>query len=418
VVSVLTASGLLIIPAFNLAIIAQHNPLRYASNIITLTLMPNFHVTKRSSITVTGLNGSLSADSPCLNISVMHQSCNKPNCTIPESCQIECNGDQTKSSPPPLSSCGNWSQTGLLVLTAQHDGLLPYDRYVIQFVLRNGEEQPAVTVKIGAMIDSPSVPYLFGNSSDYPELLKETETRFADPEQILTQDLQIRGAETGFEDVGILNVTEMNSTDEYRLGVRHASLPLFIMIPRLEVQHVRQARFWPNLPNLINVTFKTNCNINSFSKITIEGLTRTQTNTSVINITLSSSIYNSSRSYVSESSSLNTDSFNCAEMLVKSGHESEVGVFGREAEWEKNTGTMTLSVQTRMIDLTRVYELSFILIQPIDNQGFPRNINMSATIESGLEFDAPIYSMAMSQVSVCLNQIVSKLCENIISQWD
>jgi len=104
-------------------------------------------------------------------------------------------------------------------------------------------------------------------------------------------------------------------------------------------------------------------------------------------------------------------------MLVKSGHESEVGVFGREAEWEKNTGTMTLSVQNMMIDLTRIYELSFILIQPIDNQGFPRNINMSATIESG-EFDAPIYSMAMSQVRVCLNQILSKFCENIISQWD
>ena len=146
VVSVLNAPGLLIIPAFNLAIITQHSPLRYGSNIITLTLIPNFHVTKRSSITVTGLNGSLSADSRCLNISVMHQSCNKPN---------------------------------LLVLTAQNDDLLLYDSYVIQFVLRNGEEQPSVTVKIGALIDSPSVPYLFGNSSDYPELLKETETRFA-----------------------------------------------------------------------------------------------------------------------------------------------------------------------------------------------------------------------------------------------
>jgi hypothetical protein len=67
----------------------------------------------------------------------------------------------------------------LLVLTAQNDDLLLYDSYVIQFVLRNGEEQPSVTVKIGALIDSPSVPYLFGNSSDYPELLKETETRFA-----------------------------------------------------------------------------------------------------------------------------------------------------------------------------------------------------------------------------------------------
>ena len=36
VVSVLPAPGLLIIPVFNLVIIAQHNPLRYASNIITL----------------------------------------------------------------------------------------------------------------------------------------------------------------------------------------------------------------------------------------------------------------------------------------------------------------------------------------------------------------------------------------------
>jgi hypothetical protein len=60
---------LIIPPSFWQRDIAQHNPLRNASNMLTLTLIPNFFVASGSNITVSGLAGTLTVDTPCLNIS-------------------------------------------------------------------------------------------------------------------------------------------------------------------------------------------------------------------------------------------------------------------------------------------------------------------------------------------------------------
>ena len=49
--------------------IAQEMPLRFASNELTVTIIPSFHVTSGSNITVTGLSGTLQADTRCLQIS-------------------------------------------------------------------------------------------------------------------------------------------------------------------------------------------------------------------------------------------------------------------------------------------------------------------------------------------------------------
>jgi hypothetical protein len=51
--------------------IAQEMPLRFASNELTVTIIPSFHVTSGSNITFTGLSGTLQADTRCLQISGM-----------------------------------------------------------------------------------------------------------------------------------------------------------------------------------------------------------------------------------------------------------------------------------------------------------------------------------------------------------
>ena len=55
--------------------IAQEMPLGHASNALTITIIPTFHVTSGSNVTLTGLSGTLSADTDCLLISGLPHGC-------------------------------------------------------------------------------------------------------------------------------------------------------------------------------------------------------------------------------------------------------------------------------------------------------------------------------------------------------
>ena len=207
---------------------------------------------------------------------------------------------------------------------------------------------------------------------------------------------------------GNVNLTEINSTLAHRFGVRNASQPLFIMIPVVEIAHMRQARFWPDLQNLLNITFKANCNFTVTTNITITGLTRTQTNASEVNVSFGSSAYNASavqENYFDASSSINSGQFRCAQSLVRSGRTSEVGIFERGASWNQTSGTLVLTVAALGTDVDRVYELSFLVTQPTDNRDFPRRLVMLDTfIESG-EFDAPVDAVDVTQPAAWLHHM-------------
>ena len=404
-------------PIFWQRVISQHNPLRRASNLITVTLVPNFHVTNASNITISGLTGSLTADTDCLKITMLQENCNDTLCTPerdihretqgatdsmgdlpPDECNVDnstlranntsplsCSGAQSRPALQPLHSCGKWTQNGSLILLAQHNGLLPYTRYTIQFVLQNPDCDS--NTKIGFVSA--------GLSKGRTSVCRSAIT--ARVSATIETWLPVSG-ESAPRYPGVVNVSDIVSRDEHRFGVQHASLPLFVIVPRAEISRIRQARFWPNLPNLINVTFKSNCNVTTGSNITISGLTRTQTTAPMINITTASTNYQYplEHRYMLASSSLSTKQFRCAAALMQSGHESDVNVFGREVEWNQSTGTIILRVGTAGVDVNRVYEISFLVTQPTDNQDFPRKITMAAVIESG-EHDSEMMPISNMQ---------------------
>ena len=132
--------------------------------------------------------------------------------------------------------------------------------------------------------------------------------------------------------------------------------------------------------------------------MTITGLTRTQTNASMIHVSSSSSIFNASYSYTERSSSLDPHEFQCAQLLVRSGNASQIAndAIDRKAAWNQATGTLVLTVGALGVDVTRVYETSFMVVQPANNTGFPRKLTFSAIVEAG-EFDSPAQISNMSQ---------------------
>jgi hypothetical protein len=150
------------------------------------------------------------------------------------------------------------------------------------------------------------------------------------------------------------------------------------------------------MPNLLNITFKSNCNLPKGTNMTITGLTRTQTNSSIINISSSSSRFNASYAYTERSSSLDPNEFQCAQLSVRSGRESQNDVIDRNAAWNQASGTLVLTVGALGVDVNRVYETSFMVVQPANNTDFPRKLTFSAIVEAG-EFDSPSPISNMSQ---------------------
>lgn len=150
------------------------------------------------------------------------------------------------------------------------------------------------------------------------------------------------------------------------------------------------------MPNLLNITFKSNCNLTANSTITITGLTRTHTNSTIINVSSSSSTHNASYAYTDRSSSIDDHVFQCAESLVRSGHGSRDDVINRKAAWDKETGSLVITIGAKGTNVASVYEISFMVMQPADNTDFPRTLYISGVVEAG-DFDSPMYSTNMSQ---------------------
>jgi len=153
----------------------------------------------------------------------------------------------------------------------------------------------------------------------------------------------------------------MDPSAEYRFGIENASLPLLTIVPVFNVSTIRQHYLWPRYLNQLTIHLQTNCNLTEFSQITISGLTRTLSPSGSVNV--SEEVYSS---------------------------------YADAADWDQPSGTITLEIDQNGTDILRTYQLMIDLVNPEDNEGFPRNVTIKGFVESGI-FDAPIYLIEMTQ---------------------
>jgi hypothetical protein len=120
-----------VVPSFSLKSIRQSTPVSSATNTLTVSLTADFDLAAGSTVTITGLTGSQTADGASLTVS---------------------------STEGLLGTSGTWAQSsGQLVLTAASGGTVPGTTCVMTFTLTNAAEaqsSPAVTVS--AEIDDGS----------------------------------------------------------------------------------------------------------------------------------------------------------------------------------------------------------------------------------------------------------------------
>eukprot|EP00960_Hanusia_phi_P012824 374426-Hanusia_phi.AAC.1 len=285
---------------FSVREISQSNPLYQASNILKVVLQLNFDLVRDSNITISGLVQSLTADT-----------------ALPVVC--------TSDSIPwdGISNLSTWLQEpGMLVLHVANDGIRKDQNYTVEFELRNNDKaQDYVTVSINASVET---------HLDVPE-----------------------------RSSGILNTSLMSNLFESRYGVVNGSLPLFVMIPLLEISFIRQLSFLPRKNNTLRVYFSSNCNITHLSTIRIMGLVGTGSNVT---------------------------------------HLEVYGNFSHHvlSAWNVDDGKLSVVVG---LEGTLSHQLNiywFSIIQPDEEASFPKNLTMDVTIECG-NFDSYLSTTVMVQ---------------------
>jgi hypothetical protein len=114
------------VPAFSVKSIQQSTPVSGAANTMTVTLTANYNLATGSTVTITGLTGSQTADSAGLAVT---------------------------SSPSVLAATGDWKQnTGILVLTAASQATSGTP-FVVTFILTNpATAQPSPAVSVSATL--------------------------------------------------------------------------------------------------------------------------------------------------------------------------------------------------------------------------------------------------------------------------
>ena len=69
------------------------------------------------------------------------------------------------------------------------------------------------------------------------------------------------------------------------------------------------------------------------------------------------------------------------------GHGSRDDVINRKAAWDKATGSLVITIGAEGTNVTSVYEITFMVMQPADNTDFPRTLYISGVVEAG-DFDS------------------------------
>ncbi|EKX54106.1 hypothetical protein GUITHDRAFT_100353 [Guillardia theta CCMP2712] len=286
--------------SFNIQEVSQNNPLYQASNILKVVLQMNFDLVQDSNITISGLVRSLTADAA---LPVVRTSNYKPIDSI--------------------RNLSTWLQEdGMLVLHVTNDGLKKDENYTVEVELRNNDRaQDHVYVSINATIETH---------------LNISEKRS-----------------------GILNTSLMSNVFESRYGVVNGSLPLYVIIPVLEIAFIRQLSFLPDKNNTLRVYFSSNCNITHLSTIRVLGLVGTGSNVNHIDV---------------------------------------YGNFSHQTVSAWNVGDGKLSVSVGL-EGTLSHQLNifwFSLIQPDEAAVFPKNLSMDVMIECG-NFDSYLTATVMVQ---------------------
>ena len=123
---------LLVVPAFDVYDVGQSMPLVSASNTITVTLEGNVDFPATSTITLSGLAGTQTADDAALVVG--------------------------GADGGLFGSAGDWSDSGTLILTVDSVALSAGTSYTVSFSVQNtATAQGAVTVSVSASLDSGGV---------------------------------------------------------------------------------------------------------------------------------------------------------------------------------------------------------------------------------------------------------------------
>jgi hypothetical protein len=121
---------LMVVPVFDVKDIGQSFPLVSASNVISVTLSGSVDFPGGSSITLTGLSGTQTADDVALDLGG--------------------NGSDSFGDAGPWTMAG-----GTLVLMVEAEGLSAGTNYTVSILVRNGAAaQGAVTVAVSGVVDS------------------------------------------------------------------------------------------------------------------------------------------------------------------------------------------------------------------------------------------------------------------------
>jgi len=362
VLQVPTASDPLFVwnASFLTQLIGQSNPLSKASNLLTVTFQVNFEVLPGSNFTITGLTGTLTPDTNRLGVG---------------------NGPVANPSHYPnrfSAGYSRWTQEdGRLVLLVA-SSLNAFEEYVVEFELRNSAgEQKNPQLVLESTLDSQLQSILVTLSTEqYP---------------------------------GLVNTSTMALAHEYRFGVANASLPLFSMLPVFEVTFIRQDFFYPNFTNSLSVSLKMNCNLTKNTLITISGLTRTQTRSASIVVRETQDWGYKTHELDSHQKLLTAKGLLGTPQLIANqfGTVTDTGLgqhFENDAGWNQTDGRLVIVVAGGTY-VNTTYEVQFNLTQPVDNAGFPRNVTIMGSVESGT-FDAPIYISEMVQSSDTIYDIL------------
>ena len=196
-----------VVPTFSIKTIQQGTPVSSRNNTITVTLKANYDLPDTSTVTISGLTGSITDDSASLNIT---------------------------STDNRLGTTAAWTKsTGTLLLTAENGGPVGQTAYTVTFVLTNPAQSQ----------ESPGVSVMAEISGNLGTLVEKAMVKTGQP---------LYGVSAGYD-------------------------PLKVLVPEITVKSIEQLTPVAGTTNTLTVTLNVNYDLATGSKVTISGLTGSQT---------------------------------------------------------------------------------------------------------------------------------------------
>jgi hypothetical protein len=272
----------ILVPAFTVLSIRQSNPAPSALNKLTISLSSNCNLAAQSSVVITGLVGSINASSANVSIDSIYSS-------------------------NAFGSYAQWTQTtGTLVLNSTGAGVLTGLTYDVSIILINparDQSSPAISV-------SSSIKNEFGTV------------------------------------VGFISPTAMTKPGESLYGVPNGTNPLHVVTPTFSLKSIRQSVPVPGANNTIIISLQANYNLATGSKLTIEGLSNSGTQST-------------------------------ATLPVR----TTSNLLGTFASWDQPSGTLILTATGGGTTSGESFTIEFELVNPSSKQSSP-SIFINALAES------------------------------------